>query len=87
MVTLLACCQRGAALLRVASHQHLRAVSYITEATRCRPARTQQQVLAQCNLRDKAYEAGRADGALAGARKALHSRLKELEAFIGAPLI
>lgn len=44
------------------------------------------QVLAQCNLRDKAFEAGRADGALAGARKAIHSRLKELETFIGEPL-
>lgn len=40
------------------------------------------QVLAQCNLRDRAYEAGRADGALASARKALHARQRELEAFI-----
>lgn len=44
------------------------------------------QVLAQCNLREKAFEAGRADGALAAARKGLHSRLREIEAFIGAAL-
>jgi hypothetical protein len=41
-------------------------------------------VLAPCNLRDRAYEAGRADFALAGARKALHARQRDLEAFIAA---